>query len=228
LRDQAAASPAAALGTIDASTLEGFTNAWFTTMDREPFEPVLNEDGTEYAGSGPRWRLQPDKYGQDLPSVVIPIDPSSPPPPQQDEVKYEVGAETQTVLNLLDWETEISPLSISAGWQNNAGEVSVNGLNLTNNFDVAVYIKGDIKPATVYSAQLLMDYEEITLHSAGATINGTDLSDYLVGIGSNTFTGGAGADLFVLSYGTSLTDVVTAKRDHRLRGRARQDRPDRL
>jgi len=187
----------------------GFTNAWYTTMDREPFEPVLNADGTEYI-TGPRWRLLPDKYGQDLPSVTIPLDPSDPPPIQNGEEKYEVGAETQTVLNLLDWATDISPLSISAGWQDNAGSVSVNGLNLTDDFDVAVYIKGDTKPATVYSAELLVDYDEIALHATGATVTGTAGDDYLVGIGSNAFTGGAGSDLFVLSYGTSVSDVITA------------------
>ncbi len=187
----------------------GFTNAWYTTMDREPFEPVLNADGTEYI-TGPRWRLLPDKYGQDLPSVTIPLDPSDPPPIQNGEEKYEVGAETQTVLNLLDWATDISPLSISAGWQDNAGSVSVNGLNLTDDFDVAVYIKGDTKPATVYSAELLVDYDEIALHATGATVTGTAGDDYLVGIGSNAFAGGAGSDLFVLSYGTSVSDVITA------------------
>jgi Ca2+-binding RTX toxin-like protein len=205
----AAASDAAALGLVDSSTLAGFTNAWFTTMDREPFEPDLNDDGTAY-DTGPRWRLQPDKYGQDLPSVVIPTDPSLPPPTTQDQVKYEVGFETQTVLNLLDWATDISPLSISAGWQNNSGDVSVNGLNMTDAFNVAVYIKGDIKPATVYSAELLLDYEEIPLNAAGTTVTGTAGADYLVGIGNNTFTGLGGSDLFVLSYGTSVTDIVTA------------------
>jgi hypothetical protein len=209
LAEQAAASDAAALGLVDGSTLAGFTNAWFTTMDREPFEPDLNDDGTAY-DTGPRWRLQPDKYGQDLPSVVIPTDPSLAPPTTQDQVKYEVGFETQTVLNLLDWATDISPLSISAGWQNNSGDVSVNGLNMTDNFDVAVYIKGDIKPATVYSAELLLDYEEIPLNAAGTSITGTAGADYLVGIGNNTFTGLGGSDLFVLSYGTSVTDVVTS------------------
>lgn len=209
LADQAEASAAAGFGTIDESTLAGFTNAWFTTMDREPFEPVLNEDGTEYAGSGPRWRLQPDKYGQDLPSVVIPIDPSDPPPVQNGEEKYEVGAETQTVINLLDWEG-ISPLSISAGWQNNAGSVSGNGVNMTDNFDVAVYLKGDIKPATVYSAELVMSYDEVPLYATGNTIYGTDSANFLVGIGDNTFTGGGGADLFVVSYGTSATDIVSS------------------
>lgn len=197
------------IGTTSTDLDLGFTNEWYTTMDREPFEPVLNDDGTEYV-TGPRWRLLPDKYGQDLPSVTIPLDPSDPLPVKNGEEKYEVGAETQTVLNLLDWETDISPLSVSAGWQDNAGTVSANGLNLSDDFDVAVYIKGDIKPATIYSAELLVDYEEIMIYDEGATVTGSDGDDYLVGIGENVFSGGAGSDLFVVSYGTSLTDVITA------------------
>ena len=187
----------------------GFTNAWYTTMNREPFEPVLNEDGTEYV-TGPRWRLLTDKYGQDLPSVVIPTDPSAPLPTISSDQKYEVGVETQTVLNLLDWATDISPMNISAGWQDNAGEVSVNGLNLTDNFDVALYVKGDIKPASIYSAELLVDYEEIMIHGEGTDVVGSAADDYLVGVGNNTFTGGLGSDMFVLSYGTSVSDVVTS------------------
>jgi Ca2+-binding RTX toxin-like protein len=197
------------IGSVSEDLELGFTNAWYTTMDREPFEPVLNADGTEYV-TGPRWRLQPDKYGQDLPSVVIPLDPSKEPPTQKDDEKYEQGADTQTVLNLLDWETDISPLSISAGWQDNAGSVTGNGLNLTEDFDVAVYVKGDTKPATIYSAELLVSYEEITVHEENDTLVGSAGDDYLVGIGNNTFTGGAGSDLFVLSYGTSVSDVITA------------------
>ncbi|WP_089274017.1 calcium-binding protein [Puniceibacterium sediminis] len=197
------------IGTMAEDLELGFTNEWYTTMDREPFEPVLSADGTEYI-TGPRWRLLPDKYGQDLPSVTIPLDPSDPPPVQEGEEKYEVGAETQTVINLLDWETQISPLSISAGWQDNSGEVSINGLNMTEDFDVAFYIKGDIKPASLYSTELLVDYEEIQIYASGAAIVGTAADDYLVGVGLNEFTGGAGADLFVLSYGTTLTDVITA------------------
>ncbi|WP_394178330.1 calcium-binding protein [Yoonia maritima] len=199
----------AQIGAASEDLLEGYTNAWYTTMNREPFEPVLNADGTEYI-VGPRWRLQPDKYGQDLPSVVIPLDPSATANPTKDQVKYEVGAETQTVLNLLDWETDISPLSISAGWQNNSGTVSANGLNMTENFDVALYIKGDVKPATIYSAELVLDYEEIEMFADGASISGTDNDDFLVGIANNTFTGGAGSDLFVVSYGTTITDEITA------------------
>ncbi|OOY15967.1 hypothetical protein [Thioclava sp. DLFJ4-1] len=205
LAQQWAASDLATIGAEDGAA--GFTNAWYTTMDREPFEPVLNEDGTEYADSGPRWRLKTDKYGQDLPSVVIPIDPSDEPPPTNDEVKYEVGAETQTVINLLDWGYPAQPLSVSSGWQNKPGEVSVNGMNYSDGFDMAVYIKGDIKPATIYSAELLMDYELVTPYAVGADVVGTDGNDFLVGIGSNAFTGGAGTDLFVLSYGSSVEGV---------------------
>ena len=113
-------------------------------------------------------------------------------------------------MNLLDWATDISPLSISAGWQDNAGSVSVNGVNLTDDFDVALYIKGDIKPATVFSAELLVSYDEIEIHDAGTELVGTEGDDHLVGVGNNTFTGGLGSDLFVVSYGTSVTDVLTA------------------
>ncbi|WP_175545393.1 calcium-binding protein [Thalassovita taeanensis] len=198
-----ATSELAAIGAVDGA--EGFTNAWYTTMDREPFEAAFDESG-EYI-SGPRWRLQPDKYGQDLPSVVIPLDPSLPPPPTKDEVKYDVGEVTQTVINLLDWETPVSRMSISAGWQDQAGTTDINGLNLSPDFDLSVYIKGDIKPATLYNAELLLDYEEITIYAAGGTITGGAGDDYLVGQGDNTLIGGAGEDFFVLSYGTTISDA---------------------
>ncbi|MCE8530831.1 hypothetical protein KBY24_18045 [Ruegeria pomeroyi] len=204
------ASALAAIGGASEDVLEGFTNAWFTTMNREPFEPVLNDNGTEYADSGPRWRLKPNKYGQDLPGVEIPVDPSAPPPPTRDEIKYETGAETQTVINLLDWKLPFSPLSISAGWMNNPGTVSGNGVNMTTNFDVAFYIKGDIKPAELYSTELLMNYEEIEIFDAGETIVGTAGEDYLVGQGGNDFTGGAGNDLFVLAYGAESRSFASS------------------
>ena len=219
LKDPALAAAAATsdivvMGAGSVDLLEGYTNAWYTTMNREPFEPVLNELGTEYTDSGPRWRLQPDKYGQDLPSVVIPDDPSLTSNPTHDQVKYEVGAETQTVLNLLDWEYPVSPLSISAGWQDAPGSVSENGLNMTENFDIAFYIKGDIKPATLYSTELVLSYEELTLYDDGVAITGTAGSDYLVGIANNEFTGLDGQDLFVLSYGTTVTDIITSSIVH--------------
>lgn len=52
-------------------------------MDREPFQADLADDSSEYE-IGPRWRLPPDKYGQDLPSVTIPQDVSNPPPVTND------------------------------------------------------------------------------------------------------------------------------------------------
>lgn len=194
------------IGGLSSDLVNGFTNAWYTTMDREPFTADYNTPDNQYAPGanydiGPRWRLQTDKYGQDLPSVVIPTDPSSPPPPTQSEVKYDVGADTTTVINLLDWESTVSPLSISAGWQNNAGTVSANGVNMTEDFDVAFYIKGDIKPATLYDTELRMNYEEIDISDANETIVGGADDDYLVGQGGNAFTGNGGNDFFVLSYG---------------------------
>ena len=199
LADAAAVSTLADIGSMSSDLVGGFTNAWYQTMDREPFEPVLNGDEYEV---GPRWRLKADKYGQDLPSVVIPTDPSLEPPPTKDQVKYEVGADTQTVINLLDWDG-ISPLTTSMGWLNAAGEVSINGMKYSENFDIAFYVKGDQKPATLYDATLVMSYEEAVVHLEGSTINGTAGDDVLVGMGANTFTGLGGADLFVLSYGTT-------------------------
>ncbi len=205
LAQAAAGSMLAAIGGVDEGMLEGFTNAWYTTMDREPFEASFDGNG-DYI-SGPRWRLQPDKYGQDLPGVVIPIDPSDPLPITSEEVKYEVGEDTTTVINLLDWGLPVSPLSISAGWANNSGTASINGLNMTEDFDVAFYIKGDIKPATLYDTTLLLEYEEIQIFDESVAIAGTAEDDHLVGQGGNTFTGGDGDDLFVLSYGKEDGDV---------------------
>ena len=206
LAAQWAASDLGNIGASDGSA--GYTVAWYTTMDREPFQ--ADTDPETPGDSGPRWRLQPDKYGQDLPSVVIPEDPSDVPPPTKDEVKYEVGDDTQTVINLLDWGTEVSPLSISAGWQNQSGDVSSNGVNYSNDFDMAVYIKGDIKPATIYSTELLMNYEEIPFIERGLAFTGTENGDYLVGLGNNTLTGGEGGDLFVVSYGSSNGGALTS------------------
>lgn len=189
------------IGALSEDLEEGYTNAWYTTMDRAPFTADLDGDGNYI--SGPRWRLQTDKYGQDLPSVVMPIDPSATANPTKDQVEYEVGEDTTTVINLLDWEFPVSPLSLSAGWQNESGSVSENGLNMTENFDVAFYVKGDVKPATLYNTELVLSYEEIAISGAGETLTGGADDDYLVGQGGNTMTGGAGDDLFVLSYGVS-------------------------
>ncbi|MEM8752702.1 MAG: hypothetical protein AAGF90_06975, partial [Pseudomonadota bacterium] len=90
LADAAAGSTLVAIGAQSGDIDAGFTNAWYTTMDREPFEPDLSADESAY-DIGPRWRLKPGKYGQELPGVEIPLDPSLPPPPTKDQIKYEVG-----------------------------------------------------------------------------------------------------------------------------------------
>lgn len=116
----------------------GFTAEWFTSVDREPFEwsydkysddPYRNvfesfrdaelADAAGYSEedlvSGPRWRLTPNKFGQDLPGLEVPLVPNTPPPYQKDNIKYETGELTTTTLNLLDW-GGTSPLSNSLGW----------------------------------------------------------------------------------------------------------------
>lgn len=201
LPDEVALSLLADIGGLSSDLVAGYTNEYYTTMDREPFTAI--PDGTGGYVIGPRWRLQPDKYGQDLPGVVIPKDPSLPLPTTSDQVKYEVGADTLTVLNLLDWGTSVSPLSISAGYKNNSETVSSNGVNMTDAFDAAFYIKGDRKAVSLYNTELIMSYDELTIHGEGGpTITGGTGNDYLVGQGGNTFDGGGGADLFVVSYGT--------------------------
>ena len=118
----------------------GFTNAYYTTINRDPFEwsyvstqgaeageydfvgsPVpLSMDEMDGLGlelvSGPRWRLKPNKFGQDLPGLEIPLIECSAPPFKSDNIKYEVGTPVTTVINLLDWEDENSPLATSKGW----------------------------------------------------------------------------------------------------------------
>lgn len=138
---------------------DGFTNAWYTSMDRDPFEAVLDENGDYIVG--PRWRLKANKFGQDLPGMEIPAIPHSEPPFKRDNIKYEVGEFTTTTINLLDWEPgEVSPLLFSSGWIGNTG-VTENGLQLTDQFDVAFYLKGDRNPTVFYDAQLVLTYEEV-------------------------------------------------------------------
>jgi hypothetical protein len=77
------------------------------------------------------------------------------------------------VINLLDWEEgEISPLATSRGWvdvtaneyvtivtEDGEPAVTSNGLPMTSDFDLAVYIKGDSKSTALYNAQLIIEYE---------------------------------------------------------------------
>jgi hypothetical protein len=167
------------------------TNAYYTTINRDPFEwsyvnseekaegvydfvgsstPLSDEEmaarGLELV-SGPRWRLKPNKFGQDLPGLEIPLIECSPPPFKSDNIKYEVGTPVTTVINLLDWADENSPLATSKGWVDyTANEfievtdgLSGNGLPITQDFDLAVYIKGDAKSTALYNAQLIVEYE---------------------------------------------------------------------
>ena len=160
---------------LTSSDLEnGFTNAWYTTMDRDPFEAVLTEDG-EYT-VGPRWRLKSNKFGQDLPGVEIPLIPHSQPPFQKDNIKYEVGELTTTTINLLDWDaSEDSPLLYSNGWlyadptRIDANGVTVNGLKLTDKLDVAFYIKGDAKATQIYNVQVVLNYELDAMYTVTTT-----------------------------------------------------------
>lgn len=141
---------------------EGFTNAWYTTTDRDPFEadPV--------SSIGPRWRLKANKFGQDIPGLEIPSEECIPVPYTSAFIKYSTGEATTVVLNLLDWEDADSPLKDSLGWispEGNFGNeavatgLSVNGLPLTEDFDLAVYVKGDRKATAIYNATLYITYE---------------------------------------------------------------------
>lgn len=174
----------------------GFTNAFYTTINRDPFEwsyvdpdaaasgefefvgtalPLSQEEiadrGLELV-SGPRWRLKGNKFGQDIPGLEIPLIECSAPPFARENVRYEVGEAVTTVINLLDWDESEgpSPLATSKGWtdvtQNsfvtvadtvNGVPVTTNGLPMTSDFDLAVYVKGDRKPTAVFTAQLLIN-----------------------------------------------------------------------
>ena len=163
--------------------IDGYTNAWYTSIDRDPFEwsyefggsqlPV--DDGSLGAlASGPRWRLRANKFGQDLPGLEIPLVTCSPPPFQQENVKYEIGARTTTVLNLLDWSVPGgSPLIDSRAWVDYDANpfivvdpvtgVSSNGTPMSDDLDLVVYIKGDRKPTVLYSARLELSYTDVIL-----------------------------------------------------------------
>ena len=181
------------------SDLDGkFTNAFYTTINRDPFEwsyrtdegdenvynfvgtsiPVADAEARDWTlVSGPRWRLKSNKFGQDLPGLDIPRTECSPPPYTMDNLKYRTGDRTETWINLLDWNTDNgpSPLATSKGWvdvttntnvETQPGvmvdidgteyPVSTNGLPMTDDFDLAIYIKGDKKPTAIYSAKLLI------------------------------------------------------------------------
>lgn len=138
---------------------EGFTTAWYTTVDRDPFV----WDGTK----GPRWRLKAPKMGQDLPELEIPSVPCTPYPLKKDQLKYEKGTITVTHINLLDPEDGVILFPTSDTFTSPNPEVlqvgstnkTVEGATLTEDFDVVIYIKGDKNPVRLYKAVLYLDYE---------------------------------------------------------------------
>ena len=182
----------------------GFSNAWYTSIDRDPFAWAYDENGDGIADvgsqspdpslgdliSGPRWRMLPNKFGQDIPGLEIPIETCTPPPYEKGTVKYETGDFAVTTLNLLDWSSDpddaawtdaASPLAYSAGWtttwsgddpvdgqeiveedrcwtQKDGECVTTLGTVLTDDFDVAFYVKGDKKPLKIYDVQLVVEY----------------------------------------------------------------------
>jgi hypothetical protein len=189
-----------------------FTNAYYTTIERDPFEwsyevvtdlggGIVEHDFLGCAGpiddpvfaalcsdipaetpqaSGPRWRLKANKFGQDIPGLEIPIVECSAPPFERDNIKYVVGQPVTTVIDLMDWNEEEngpSPLASSRGWVDsalynpfitvvetvNGRQITSNGLPMSEDFDLAVYVKGDRKSTAVYNAQLFIEYEgEVT------------------------------------------------------------------
>lgn len=108
---------------------------------------------------------------QDIPGLEIPGNECSQPPFEHDNIKYVVGDRVETWINLLDWDGP-SPLAYSSAWVNHeenvalegisASNVSSDGLQMTEDFDLAVYIKGDKKPTDLYNASLIIDYDVAT------------------------------------------------------------------
>jgi len=167
----AAGNPYAWSGDLE----NGNSNGWYTTVDREPFEWSYDTDGDGAADvsyraplnpipsgttllSGPRWRLTPGKFGQDLPALDIPNVNCAPPPYTKDLIKYPVGNAITTRLNMLDWNASdersvidpvsgkpVSPLTFSNGWVNptyNEGTVIQPGVTLWNTTLTGVTVNG--------------------------------------------------------------------------------------
>lgn len=139
--------PAGALPDVPAADLqEGFTAAWYTTIDRDPFQWSYTGGGskapTDTLGeliSGPRWRMTSNKFGQDLPGLEIPAIDCAQPPYQKGAIRYETGEFAVTTINLLDWSADnpawdpelgaVSPFAYSAGWTHDWATEAVPEMN---------------------------------------------------------------------------------------------------
>ncbi len=126
-------------GALSSDLLGGYSNAWYTTIDRDPFAWAYKTTSGDMVGSqtpnpdlgefkvGPRWRLINGKFGQNLPHLDMPkpldTDPNNPacipPPYEKGELKFETGAEVVTTINLLDWKQDAP----NARWLNADGSV---------------------------------------------------------------------------------------------------------
>ena len=181
----------------------GFTNGYYTTINRDPFEwsylpavrPTnvynfvgsalpIDDDPSLALVSGPRWRLKANKFGQDLPGLEIPLVECSPPPFERDNIKYNVGDDTTTVINLLDWADtnsngiqDDSPLANSLGWVGTKVVKSADGLECTleNNPYISIL---NADPA----ANCVLGVGETPITSNGMPItDGFDLAVYIKG-----------------------------------------------
>ena len=127
------------------------TNAWYTTLDRDPF-----------GGPNPRFRLKSSKFGQNLPGVEIPqYIPETPSTTNVD------------LLSIKDPTTGLPLLADSKNWNNYLDESSdifgnydpIDGFSigdcpLTPDLDLMLYVKGEAgKPTVIRSAQLVVTYE---------------------------------------------------------------------
>ena len=214
LRDPSLAIP----GALSSDLAGGYSNAWYTTIDRDPFAWAYKTADGDMVGSqtpdntlgklivGPRWRLLNDKFGQNLPHLEMPApvatDPNNPacvaPPYEKEDKKFETGdvLDDPTTINLLDWKQTAadarwddaqSPLAYTSGWTTTwsgldtvAGQVvtdadsgrchvgsaqdgscvTTNGTALTSDFDVAFFVKGDMKPVQMYWVELDVETED--------------------------------------------------------------------
>ena len=141
-----------------ATGLFEYTNAWYTTLDRDPF-----------GGPNPRFRLKSSKFGQDLPGVEID--------------QYEPGVPTTTTLDLLSIKNAATGLPVLAdtmNWNNFVDEAtdifgnydpldgfSMEDCPLTQDLDLMLYIKGEVgKPTIIRKATLVVTYEGTSIPPA--------------------------------------------------------------
>ncbi|SHJ31193.1 hypothetical protein SAMN02745165_02076 [Malonomonas rubra DSM 5091] len=123
------------------------TNAWYTTLDRDP-----------WGGVNPRYRFKSSKYGQDLPGVEM--------------EQYTSGDLTTTTIDLLTIHNEETGEIILQNSDNWGDYLDVNPLKgdliddeqtiddceLSDNLDLMMYVKGEYKGMEIYDVQLRVDY----------------------------------------------------------------------